>query len=43
MEGKAVLFKRFADLDVYDIEIDAEDPQAFISTSKANCTHFWWY
>ncbi|MFZ0015406.1 MAG: NADP-dependent malic enzyme [Acidimicrobiia bacterium] len=26
MEGKAVLFKRFADIDVFDLEIDAEDP-----------------
>ncbi len=26
MEGKAVLFKRFADVDVFDIEIDATDP-----------------
>ncbi len=34
MEGKAVLFKRFAGLDVFDIEIDADDPQAFISTAK---------
>ncbi|MFT4058067.1 MAG: malic enzyme-like NAD(P)-binding protein [Legionella sp.] len=34
MEGKAVLFKRFADIDVFDIEIDATDPQAFISTAK---------
>lgn len=34
MEGKAVLFKRFADIDVFDIEIDAEDPQAFIATAK---------
>lgn len=34
MEGKAVLFKRFADLDVFDIEIDAQDPQAFIATAK---------
>lgn len=32
MEGKAVLFKRFADIDVFDIEIDAESPQAFIET-----------
>lgn len=30
MEGKAVLFKRFADLDVFDIEIDTEDPDEFI-------------
>ncbi len=26
MEGKAVLFKRFADIDVYDIELEASDP-----------------
>ncbi|MFA6259550.1 MAG: malic enzyme-like NAD(P)-binding protein [Candidatus Peribacteraceae bacterium] len=30
MEGKAVLFKRFAGIDVYDIEIDSEDPQEII-------------
>ena len=30
MEGKAVLFKRFADVDAIDIELDTEDPQAFI-------------
>ena len=34
MEGKAVLFKQFADIDVFDIEVDAEDPQAFIATAK---------
>ena len=32
MEGKAVLFKEFADIDVFDIEIDERDPQAFIDT-----------
>lgn len=32
MEGKAVLFKRFANIDVFDLEIDAESPQAFIDT-----------
>jgi malate dehydrogenase (oxaloacetate-decarboxylating)(NADP+) len=32
MEGKALLFKRFADIDVFDIEVDAESPQAFIDT-----------
>ena len=26
MEGKALLFKRFADIDVFDIEVDATDP-----------------
>ena len=30
MEGKAVLFKRFADIDVFDIEVGTKDPQAFI-------------
>ena len=35
MEGKAVLFKRFADIDVFDIEIDARDPQLFIATAKS--------
>ncbi len=34
MEGKAVLFKRFAGIDVFDIEIDAADPHDFISTAK---------
>ncbi|HYW03452.1 MAG TPA: malic enzyme-like NAD(P)-binding protein [Gammaproteobacteria bacterium] len=32
MEGKAVLFKKFADIDVFDIEVDAEDKDAFIDT-----------
>jgi malate dehydrogenase (oxaloacetate-decarboxylating)(NADP+) len=32
MEGKGVLFKKFADIDVYDIEVDAKNPQAFIDT-----------
>lgn len=32
MEGKAVLFKRFADIDVFDIEIEASNPQTFINT-----------
>jgi malate dehydrogenase (oxaloacetate-decarboxylating)(NADP+) len=30
MEGKAVLFKRFSDLDAIDIEVEEEDPEAFI-------------
>ena len=30
MEGKAVLFKRFADVDAIDLELATEDPQAFI-------------
>lgn len=32
MEGKGVLFKRFANIDVFDIEIDAESTQALIDT-----------
>lgn len=32
MEGKAVLFKRFANIDVFDIEIEASDPQTFVNT-----------
>ena len=31
MEGKAVLFKRFADVDAIDLELDTEDPDAFIN------------
>lgn len=34
MEGKALLFKIFADIDVFDIEIDEEDPEKFIDTVK---------
>ncbi|MBP9605118.1 MAG: NADP-dependent malic enzyme [Chromatiaceae bacterium] len=32
MEGKAVLFKQFADIDVFDIEIDELDPEQLIAT-----------
>jgi malate dehydrogenase (oxaloacetate-decarboxylating)(NADP+) len=32
MEGKAVLFKRFANVDVFDIEVDCADPDDFIET-----------
>ncbi len=34
MEGKGVLFKRFADIDVFDIEIDSKDPDEIIRTVK---------
>ncbi|MEP6341700.1 MAG: NADP-dependent malic enzyme [Maricaulaceae bacterium] len=34
MEGKSVLFKRFADIDSFDIEVEEEDPQAFIECVK---------
>ncbi|MDZ7797880.1 MAG: malic enzyme-like NAD(P)-binding protein [Candidatus Marinimicrobia bacterium] len=35
MEGKGVLFKRFADVDVYDIELDTKDPDELIRIVKA--------
>ncbi len=35
MEGKGVLFKVFADIDVFDIEVDATDVELFVSTVKA--------
>ena len=34
MEGKAVLFKRFADIDVFDIELATEDPREIIRTCQ---------
>ena len=34
MEGKAVLFKIFADIDVFDIELNTEDPEEVIRTVK---------
>ncbi|MDX5404726.1 MAG: NADP-dependent malic enzyme [Bacteroidota bacterium] len=35
MEGKGVLFKIFADIDVFDLEIDEKDPDKFVETVKA--------
>src|SRR6202030_2850368 len=35
MEGKAVLFKRFADVDAIDLEVDTDDVDAFI-----NCVRY---
>lgn len=35
MEGKGVLFKIFADIDTFDLELDANDPETFIQTVKA--------
>ena len=34
MEGKSVLFKRFADVNSIDVELDTEDPEAFINAVK---------
>jgi malate dehydrogenase (oxaloacetate-decarboxylating)(NADP+) len=35
MEGKGVLFKRFADVDVFDIEVNSHDPEVIIQTVAA--------
>ncbi|MEM7160142.1 MAG: NADP-dependent malic enzyme [Myxococcota bacterium] len=35
MEGKGVLFKKFADIDVFDLELDANDPDRFIEVVAA--------
>ncbi len=35
MEGKAVLFKIFADIDVFDIEINEKDPEKFVQIVKS--------
>ncbi|MDR7389537.1 MAG: NADP-dependent malic enzyme [Armatimonadota bacterium] len=35
MEGKAVLFKRFADVDVFDVEVDTTDPEEFVRVVRA--------
>lgn len=35
MEGKGVLFKIFADIDVFDIEVNEKDPQKFVDIVKA--------
>lgn len=35
MEGKGVLFKRFADIDVFDIELESHDPEEIIRIVKA--------
>ena len=34
MEGKAVLFKRFADIDAIDLEIDNKDPKEIVNSIK---------
>ena len=40
MEGKAVLMKKFAGVDVFDIEIDSEDPQVIIDTVERIASGF---
>jgi malate dehydrogenase (oxaloacetate-decarboxylating)(NADP+) len=41
MEGKAVLFKKFADIDVFDIEVMANSPQDLINTVVNIAPTFW--
>ncbi len=40
MEGKAVLFKKFANIDVFDIEVETDSPEAFIETVANIATTF---
>jgi malate dehydrogenase (oxaloacetate-decarboxylating)(NADP+) len=40
MEGKAVLFKRFADIDVFDIELDSEDVDEIVRTIEVMAPSF---
>jgi len=40
MEGKGVLFKKFADVDVFDIEIDATTPEEIIASVKSMAPTF---
>ena len=35
MEGKGILFKRFADVDVFDIELDLKDPEEIVRVCRA--------
>ncbi len=35
MEGKGVLFKRFAGIDVFDLEVDCDDPEMFIEIVRS--------
>ena len=40
MEGKAVLFKKFAGIDCFDIEVDEPDPDRFVQTVATLCPTF---
>ena len=40
MEGKGVLFKRFGDVDVFDIELNTKDPDEFINVVRAMAPTF---
>ncbi len=41
MEGKGVLFKKFADIDVFDIEVDSLDRGAACSDDRRDCADLW--
>ena len=43
MEGKGILFKKFADIDVFDIEINAKTVDEFVQVVKALEPTFWRY
>ena len=43
MEGKGVLFKRFADIDVFDIEVETQDIDEFVDTVSRIACGFWRY
>jgi len=40
MEGKTVLFKKFADIDVFDIEVHMRDPEQFIEVVASIASTF---
>ena len=42
MEGKAVLFKRLADVDVFDIELDAPDAESVDRRHQGHCPRIRW-
>ena len=42
MEGKGLLFKIYAGIDVFDIEVDEKDPEKFIAAVKAIAPYFRW-
>ena len=42
MEGKAVLFKKFANIDVFDIEIDETDVDKLVEIVGISGTDLWW-
>ena len=42
MEGKGVLFKKFADIDVFDIEINEDSVEGMVRTISAMEPTFWW-